>query len=66
MDPAISRFPKFAFTNATCTATLRRTELDPVVRRLPPAQRPAWADPPALRWFDEWDLSMLDGEPILA
>jgi hypothetical protein len=37
-----------------------------VVRRLPPAQRPAWADPPALRWFDEWDLSMLDGEPILA
>lgn len=44
----------------------RRTEADPLVRRLAPEQRPAWADPPALRWFDEWDLSMLEGEPILA
>lgn len=41
-------------------------EDDPVVRRLPPERRAAWAEPPAVRWFDEWDLSILEGEPILA
>lgn len=44
----------------------RRMEDDPLVARLPPGERPAWADPPTVRWFDEWDLSMLEGEPILA